>query len=360
MSDPNSVQLNELYNALNIIVDVLLALSLFGCVGTVLTFTIFHELRTYPIKLIIYLCIAIFWAQLFFYLTFADGIYNSIMCIPAAMLLHYFFVADFLWTFCIAFNFYQMIVRRNRDAESLERVYHIISWIAPLIIVVFIASFHSYNNAGGYCYMVYTYPIFLGFFLPGLIIVSANAVIFGFIAREIHDTLKSAPKADKKEKSKEVRVYFSIFASIGLSWIFGFIMTFLDDQETLKIIFLVLFEITTPLQGFLIFVSYCVNLKVVSRWAQLMGRAVPVFRRWENLGTTSVTSSTASSTDSSTNRKDRSSHGSTKSHGGHSSTSSSTGGYKIDHSRGLKSSSQVLVSGEMNSGGDSSASHSEV
>lgn len=72
-------------------------------------------------------------------------------------------------------------------------------------------------------------PIFLGFFLPGLIIVSANAVIFFFIAREIHDTLKSAPKADKQEKWKEVRVYFSIFVSIGLSWIFGFIMVFIDQ-----------------------------------------------------------------------------------------------------------------------------------
>jgi hypothetical protein len=35
------------------------------------------------------------------------------------------------------------------------------------------------------CYMNPGLPVFLGFFLPGLIVVSANAVIFFFIAREV-------------------------------------------------------------------------------------------------------------------------------------------------------------------------------
>jgi len=243
-----------------------------------------------------------------------------------------------------------MIVRRNRDAESLERIYHMISWITPMIIIVFVAAFHSYNNVGGYCYMVSTLSIFLGFFLPGLIIVSANAVIFGFIAREIHDTLKSAPKADKKEKSKEVRVYFSIFASIGLSWIFGFVMTFLDSEPTLEVIFLVLYEITTPLQGFFIFISYCVNYKVASRWAQLFGRVIPVFRRWENLGSAaSITTSTASSTDSTTHRK--------SGQGSQSTRSGKNSGYRIDHSS-TRSGDAVVDSG--NSIRESTASVSEV
>lgn len=39
------------------------------------------------------------------------------------MIVHGFYVANFCWTFCIAFNFYQMIVRRNRESESLEKWY---------------------------------------------------------------------------------------------------------------------------------------------------------------------------------------------------------------------------------------------
>jgi len=292
--------------ALDYVVDVLLALSLFGCTATVLTFVIFNDLRTYPIKLIVFLCCSIFLAQFFLYLTFY--LYDTILCIPCAMLLHYFFLADFLWTFCVAFNFYQMIVRRNRDAETIEKIYHLVSWLIPLVIVCFVAAFESYTNRGGYCYMLPGWTMILSFFLPGLVIVSANAVIFFFIAREIHVTLKSAPKADKKEKSKELRVYFSIFVSIGISWIFGFIMTLLDAYPVPQMISLVLFSVLTPLQGFLIFISYCVNNKVASHWASLGSRFFPFLRRFEHLGSpnTSSTSGTSGSTNSNSMKNTRS------------------------------------------------------
>lgn len=86
-----------------------------------------------------------------------------------------------------------------------------------VVVVVLIVVNISFS-----CYILPNHdniPVFISFFLPGLIIVSANGVIFFFIAREIHDTLKSAPVADKKEKSRELKVYISIFVSIGLSWI---------------------------------------------------------------------------------------------------------------------------------------------
>lgn len=71
------------------------------------------------------------------------------MCIPCAMTLHYFFVADFIWTFCVAFNFYQMIVRRNRDAETLEKFYHLVAWMVPMLIVALVAGTKNYWNRGG-------------------------------------------------------------------------------------------------------------------------------------------------------------------------------------------------------------------
>jgi len=319
-------------NALDLIVDVMLALSLFGCTATVLTFVIFNEMRTYPIKLIIYLCCSIFLAQLFLYLTFY--LENTILCIPCAMLLHFFFLADFLWTFCVAFNFYQMIVRRNRDAETIEKIYHMVSWLVPLLIVCFVAGFKSYINRGGYCYMKPGWPIFLSFFLPGLVIVSANAVIFFFIAREIHDTLKSAPKADKKEKSKEFRVYFSIFVSIGLSWIFGFVSTLLSDYPIPQVITLVLFSILTPLQGFLIFISYCVNGKVAGQWAALGGKFFPFLRRFENLGTSATSSTSASSSRIESN----------SSRNNNSNTSQSLANSRIDSRSSLNSSASHISS----------------
>lgn len=319
-------------DVLETITNILLVLSMFGCLATILTFLIFSDLRTYPIKLIIYLCFSIFFAQIFFYLTFY--VYDTIFCIPCAMILHYFFIADFIWTFCVAFNFYQMIVRRNRDAESMEKLYHAAAWLIPIVIVSVIAGTKRYFNRGGYCYMDEGLPIFLGFFLPGLIIVSANAVIFFFIAREIHDTLKSAPKADKQERWKEIRVYFSIFVSIGLSWIFGFIMVFIK-QDVLQFIFLILFSVFTPIQGFLIFVSYCINAKVAFRWAALIGRGVPWFRRFESLQSKETSSTLTSSTHNTSSSNRHRSANSNTSGSSTSASSSSSSSSASNSSRGL-------------------------
>merc|ERR1712137_1352602 len=121
---------------------------------------------------------------------------------------------------------------------------------------------------------------FLCFFIPGLIIISCNAILFFFVGREIHETLSSASTSSDsgrpfdKEKlktlKKEFRVYLSIFVSIGLSWIFGYLM-FLLPFPIVSDIFFILFSIFTPMQGLLIFVFYLLNKKVVGAWAALFG-----------------------------------------------------------------------------------------
>jgi len=174
---------------------------------------------------------------------------------------HGFWVSNFCWTFCIAFNFYQMIVRRNRESESLEKWsvaclslfsgkwlvgtliswdhfcrYHLFAWGFPALCVLCTTSVLDYGDTGGAyvffssviasmtspfsrfrysCYITSTLYIFLFFFIPGLTIISLNAILFFFVIREIHETLASAPKTDRKDKKKEIRVYISIFVSIG-------------------------------------------------------------------------------------------------------------------------------------------------
>eukprot|EP01118_Nematostelium_gracile_P011275 TRINITY_DN3978_c0_g1_i1.p1 TRINITY_DN3978_c0_g1~~TRINITY_DN3978_c0_g1_i1.p1 ORF type:complete len:309 (-),score=54.48 TRINITY_DN3978_c0_g1_i1:20-817(-) len=261
-----------------------------GAAITIITFSLFKDLRTYPIKLMVYLCFCILFAQLFFLTAFYS--YDSFFCLPSAILTHFFFLADFAWSFCVAFNFYQMIVRRNREAEKFERYYHIFGWSIPLLICVGVAAGQRYADLGGVCYINSELAIFLGFFIPGLIVISANCVIFFFIAREIHDTLASAPQAEnKREKTKEFRVYVSIFISIGLPWIFGFLMTLFEPASIPRLIFLTLYSITTPLQGFLIFGSYCLNAKVFGKWAGLLGKCFPCFKQWEHLGSSKSTGS---------------------------------------------------------------------
>jgi len=298
--------INTYDDVLGWVVLVLLCLSIAGALLTILTFTLFGSIRTYPIKLIMYLCVVIV-INLWFIFAFQSAFrHDGALCFVTGMIVHSFFLSNFCWTFCIAFNFYQMIVRRNRESEALEKWYHLFSWGFPVFCMIFVTCFLEYGNTGSACYVTSALYIFIFFFLPGLIIISSNAILFFFVAREIHETLASAPKTDKRERKKELRVYISIFISIGLSWIFGFIMV-LIPQKIIQLIFLTLFSISQPLQGFLIFISYCLNAKVVGKYAGLFGKVLPCCKRWENLDSRSGTSSGRTQSSARSSRSARSS-----------------------------------------------------
>jgi len=288
---PQQPAMVDFNDVLDVIETVLIWISVAGALLTIITFAVFSDLRTYPIKLIMFLCTCIVIGYSFFWAAFQDQIIQGWGCWTFAIVFHYFFLANFGWCFCIAFNFFQMIVRRNREAERLEQWYHLGCWGIPLVICAFIAGFRDYgriNNA--VCYITNDWARFGGFFLPGLISVAADAILFFFIGREIHETLAGAPKPDKREKRKELRVYFSIFISIGLTWIFLFIMFLVPAITVLLDIMRVLIAVTVPLQGILIFVSYCLNAKVLARWAGVFGICLPFCRDWEQRATSTTSS----------------------------------------------------------------------
>jgi len=235
-------------------------------------------------------CIAAGYSIFFF--SYKDFVKTTWLCWPASMLILYFFLANFGWMFCVAFNFYQMIVRRNRESEALEKWYHVGSWGGPLIVVICVAATRHFGRVGNpvdLCYIPNGIVRLCAFFIPGLVVIAANAILFFFIGREIHETLATAPKTDKRERRKELRVYLSIFISIGLTWVFGYLI-YLIPNVTVQAIFLVLFSLTTPLQGFLIFAAYCINAKVASKWAGLFGSCIPCCKRWEELASSSTSS----------------------------------------------------------------------
>ncbi len=67
------------------------------------------ELRNFPIRLIMALCVTIGLSQIVLLLSFA--IPTSVLCIPLAIGIHYLFMASFVWSVCIAVNFFLMIIR---------------------------------------------------------------------------------------------------------------------------------------------------------------------------------------------------------------------------------------------------------
>jgi len=281
--------------------NYLLGISIAGALFSLITFLIFKEIRTYPIKLICYLCICIIVG----YSTFIASDKNPVpqshdACIAMAALTHFFFIANFCWTFCIAFNFYQMIVRRNRESQLLEKWYHLFSWGLPAGLLIGVAAAGKYGPLGSgpkatqnaQCWITSDLARFLTFFIPGLLIISSNGILFFFIGREIHETLAGAPKSDQRDRKKEFRVYISIYVSIGLSWVFGYLM-FLVPEPHVVTVFNVLFSIFTPLQGVFIFIFYCLNKKVAAKWAGLFGICLPCCKTLEDRLVPSTTSNSS-------------------------------------------------------------------
>mmetsp|Transcript_20084 Transcript_20084/g.27689 ORF Transcript_20084/g.27689 Transcript_20084/m.27689 type:complete len:311 (+) Transcript_20084:118-1050(+) len=283
-------------DAINIITDVLLSISIVCCILTLLSFLIFTELRTYPIRLIMYQCIAIIFSFLFFMISFADAVVDSSFCEGCAAITHFFFIADFCWCGVVAFNFYQMVVKRNKEVQRYEKFYHAFAWGIPLLCFIGVIAADDYGVIGDeFCWITSEGARFGAFFIPGLIILHVNIIFFFFVAREIHETL-SESKSEQKKSSAELRVYLSILVSVGCSWLFGFLM-YVIPNDTAATVFLFFFTFTTPLQGAFIFLAYVANKRVLGRWAGLFS-CIPccarIHEEWSQTQSTSGSSRTGS------------------------------------------------------------------
>jgi len=308
--------------------QILMFLSILCALFLIFTFAVFGEngkVRTYPIQLIMYLCIALILAFTSFLIAGQVPIVENYgACYFIGVMVHYGFVANFCWTFCIAFNFYRMIVAQDRDTKSYEKYYHIASWGFPALLVILLVAIGEGTAAAGMspgvmygrvanahvCYITNSVAVLVAFFVPGLFIVAANTVLFVFVASEIRETLRGAAEirgqGEKKDLKRQLRVYVSIVFSIGLAWMFGFIaaLVSLPGVTTLVpfYIFDVLFNVFVPLQGFFLFGSYVINEKIFRKYAAALGKCFPccqtIVTKLDYLATASTTGTSGSKTGS--------------------------------------------------------------
>ena len=95
MAQSPTTQLN-FENAMAYLTYVLLGLSVVGATLTIITFLIFPRIRTYPIKLICWLCTTIAIGQLLFIIVSFTAA-GTPWCEPAGALIHFWFMSNFCW-----------------------------------------------------------------------------------------------------------------------------------------------------------------------------------------------------------------------------------------------------------------------
>lgn len=320
--DPQLAWLLPLSEASSYMSGILSLLSIAAVGVLLLTFAAFSSLRTFAVRLICNLAVCIMLALICYLLTYELA--NTALCVPLAIGVHLFFLANFSWSLVIGVNFYLMIVRRKTNCDQYERYYHAFAWLLPLLFVVAVGAAGLYggvskvtlaNNETVFsaCYITSESVVFFALTLPGVFVTTANIVLFIFITREIHGSLTADSPADagavavpapvvgakRRRKRRAFRVYSSIFFSIGLPWVVGFVAYFFPSTSDFgenpggvaRVAVIIdgllnlLFNIAVPMQGILLFESYCVNKKVAGKWAAVLGHCVPWFRRFEHLGT---------------------------------------------------------------------------
>ncbi|EFA80814.1 hypothetical protein PPL_06402 [Heterostelium album PN500] len=229
------------------IVHILMLISSFFSILTTITYVIFKKHRTFQLKLIVYLCYSLCIQYLFVVLSFSFKA-GSEVCIGNSIVHHYFYLNVILWNTCVAFNFYQVFIKNNKDAENYEIYYHLIVYGIPFIDCLFNAIKRNYGVVSDHCSIVGDLWYILGLYVPGLICFVVNMTIYIVLSFKIGYILKNTPATYRKDKSKELKVHLSIFVSTGILGFVSFLITFIAYFSKNSILYWFFYNLCLPLE----------------------------------------------------------------------------------------------------------------
>ncbi|XP_052240341.1 adhesion G-protein coupled receptor G6-like isoform X2 [Dreissena polymorpha] len=257
--------------ALRIISIVGCGLSLAGALLTLIIYAIFSSSRHIPVtsstrlrrdnpsKILMQLCAAIAAVNLVFLVGAQEYSANNIGgCKTVAVLLHYFLLVIMCWMLVEAFYMYQSLVKVfDTYIARFQLKAAVFSWGTPLIIVVATLAVNKTDNygyrPGGICWLE-RIPFYAAFLAPVCLVFVLNVITYVLVMKQIFR--RSSSKLTKTEHSKtgaRLRGAASLLVLLGLTWSFAILA--IGDAG---IAFLYLFVICNSLQGFFIFMFFCI------------------------------------------------------------------------------------------------------
>ncbi|CAB4000967.1 adhesion G- coupled receptor G7-like [Paramuricea clavata] len=234
------------------------ALSLVGLTLTIITILILRELRRkLPMKILLNYCTALSLTLIVFLAT-PEGSESSSLarCGTAAVALHYFLLVAFLWMAVEAFSLYLAIIKA-RKIDSFPFAFMLkcclFAWGTPAIIVAItmIVALDKYGDERN-C-RLHGVPFFVAFVTPVILILAGNIVVFCLVIRSLLTSGNTVTSSRKVSGLQQARQGIAIMVLLGLTWLFGFLA--IDDA---KLAFQWLFCIFNSLQGFLVFILFCI------------------------------------------------------------------------------------------------------
>ncbi|XP_037757305.1 adhesion G-protein coupled receptor G2 isoform X14 [Chelonia mydas] len=236
---------------------------------TLVTYIAFEKIRRdYPSKILIQLCAALLLLNLVFLLDSWIALYNIRgLCITVAVFLHYFLLVSFTWMGLEAFHMYLALVKVfNTYVRKYILKFCIVGWGVPLLVVGIVLAITPNNYGLGsygkfpngspdeFCWInnnIVFYITVVGYFC---MIFLLNISMFIVVLIQLCRIKKKKQLGTQRKTSiQDLRSVAGLTFLLGITWGFAFFA-----WGPVNLIFMYLFAIFNTLQGFFIFIFYCV------------------------------------------------------------------------------------------------------
>ncbi|KAM6310407.1 adhesion G-protein coupled receptor G2 [Aegotheles albertisi] len=240
---------------------------------TLVTYIAFEKIRRdYPSKILIQLCAALLLLNLVFLLDSWIALYDTRgLCIAVAVFLHYFLLVSFTWMGLEAFHMYLALVKVfNTYVRKYILKFCIIGWGLPALVVSIVLAVSpdnyglittgkvSINRPDEFCWIknrIVFYITAVGYFC---VIFLINISMFIVVLIQLCRIKKKKQLgAQRKTSIQDLRSVAGLTFLLGITWGFAFF--------TVNEVFTYLFTIFNTLQGFFIFIFYCVTKENVRK-----------------------------------------------------------------------------------------------
>uniref|UniRef100_A0A8B9PYF2 Adhesion G-protein coupled receptor G2 n=1 Tax=Apteryx owenii TaxID=8824 RepID=A0A8B9PYF2_APTOW len=240
---------------------------------TLVTYIAFEKIRRdYPSKILIQLCAALLLLNLVFLLDSWIALYDTRgLCIAVAVFLHYFLLVSFTWMGLEAFHMYLALVKVfNTYVRKYILKFCIVGWGVPAVVVAIVLAVSpdnyglistgtfSNNRPDEFCWIksrIAFYITAVGYFC---VIFLINISMFIVVLIQLCRIKKKKQLGTQRKTSiQDLRSVAGLTFLLGITWGFAFF--------TVNEIFTYLFTIFNTLQGFFIFIFYCVTKENVRK-----------------------------------------------------------------------------------------------
>ncbi|XP_051716971.1 adhesion G-protein coupled receptor G4 isoform X1 [Ctenopharyngodon idella] len=234
---------------------------------TLLTYLSFEKLRRdYPSKILINLSVALLGLNMLFLVNSWFASFNSnALCITVAAFLHYFFLATFTWMGLGAINMYLALVKVfNSYVPSYILKFCALGWGLPLLVVSLVLAIDVNSYGAGlsraplqeeptaFCWLRNDVTFYVTVVSFVTLIMVCNICMFAVVLVQIRKMHVNKPASNRKGFLHDLRVVASLTFLLGLTWTLAFVA-----WGPAKTPLLYLFSLLNSLQGFFIFLFYC-------------------------------------------------------------------------------------------------------